>query len=118
MSAPEALRLADALEAHTKEVEQSNGRLAFVLLTLQETTRAAAELRRLHEANKTVIHNTTSLLGELFDENEQIKTHVDDLLAALRNLLAEGEFTDYPNTTQWYAVQAARAAIEKAEKVC
>jgi len=37
-----------------------------------------------------------------------------DLLEALRNLLKEGEFTDYPNTRQWFAVNAARDAIEKA----
>jgi len=55
---------------------------------------------------------------ELQAEVKLLLDQRDTLLAALRNLLAEGEFTDYPNTTQWYAVQAARAAIEKAEKVC
>lgn len=37
-----------------------------------------------------------------------------DLLKALQSLLEEGEFNDYPNTKQWYAVQSARAAIAKA----
>ena len=44
---PEALRLADGLDAHAREVEQSNGRLVFVALTLQEVSRTTAELRRL-----------------------------------------------------------------------
>jgi hypothetical protein len=52
---------------------------------------AAAELVRLHEANQA-------------------------MLEALKNLLVEGEFNDYPNTSQWKAALAAIAAIAKGEQ--
>ena len=47
-----------------------------------------AELRRLHAENA-------------------------ELVEALSDLLAEGEFTDYPGTRQADAVKAARAALSK-----
>jgi hypothetical protein len=37
------------------------------------------------------------------------------MLEALKNLLVEGEFNDYPNTSQWKAALAAIAAIAKGE---
>lgn len=46
--------------------------------------------------------------------NARLIAAAPDLLEALRNLLEEGEFTDYPNTRQWFAVKAAREAIAKA----
>lgn len=51
----------------------------------------------------------------IITELRRLSSQRDELLTVLRNLLAEGEFTDYPNTTQWYAVQAARVVIAKAE---
>lgn len=48
------------------------------------------------------------------EANARLVAAAPELLEALRNLLAEGEFADYPNTRQWHAVQAARAAITKA----
>ena len=46
--------------------------------------------------------------------NARLIAAAPDLLEALRNLLEEGEFMDYPHTRQWYAVNAAREAIAKA----
>jgi hypothetical protein len=37
-----------------------------------------------------------------------------DLLEAVQKLLTYGTFDDYPNTSEWYAVRDARAAIAKA----
>jgi hypothetical protein len=82
-----------------KQMKQPNAlRLAEALYAAPETgampddiQEAADELVRLHEANQV-------------------------MLTALRELLVEGEFTDYPNTKQWKAVESAKAAIAKGEQ--
>lgn len=48
------------------------------------------------------------------EANARLIAAAPALLEALQQLLEHGEFTDYPNTRQWNAVQAARAAIAAA----
>ena len=65
--------------------------------------------RKSYEAKRSM--EAFALMREELKAEREIKA---DLLEALRNLLNEGEFTDYPNTRQWFAVKAAREAIAKA----
>jgi hypothetical protein len=46
--------------------------------------------------------------------NVRLIAAAPELLATLQKLLSHGTFDDYPNTTEWYAVRDARAAIAKA----
>jgi uncharacterized protein YPO0396 len=87
---PEALRLAEWLQAAVQmhpqiSEDEPGGYCAEVDQVIDE---AAAELRRLHAANA-------------------------ELVEVLSDLLAEGEFTDYPGTRQADAVNTARAALSK-----
>jgi hypothetical protein len=48
------------------------------------------------------------------EANTRLIAAAPDLLEALQKLLSHGTFEDYPNTSEWYAVRDARAAIAKA----
>ena len=126
---PVALRLADGLDAHAKEVEQSNGRIVFVALTLQEVSRTTAELRRLAEVEYDWMahrEDLERLIDELIDENELLKAQRDALLEALK--YAEAGLADIGDADRepgddlaWCEARAAealpriRAAIAAAE---
>lgn len=98
----EALSIAEKLD-----LEWKNDALNYDTAIL-----AAAELRRLLSEALRIEALHAQAKRELFDARQLNK----EMLDALKNLLAEGEFTDYPNTTQWKAVEAAKVAISKAKQ--
>ena len=104
MTQPEALRLADDL------VKYLGGNTA---------TQAAAELRRLYRVSEDLIeslNHKSYYQARLTKHMREMKVQRDELLAALKLMLASHDATFPGEECQLSGVDLARAAIAKAQQ--
>ena len=116
---PEALRLADALDAGENFYAESS--LWFDSKLADAAGDAAAELRRLHAENAALLserRNLGAAIERQYSAAEQIADRVmrlegqrDELLDALQSLISDNH-PEYIPSKLW---KKARAAIAKAE---
>ena len=99
---PDALRLADDLTKY---------------LGGNTATQAAAELRRLSAENQRLYAQHASVVSDYEGAVVALKAQHDELLAALRLMLASHDATCPGEECQLSGVDLARAAIAKAQQL-
>ena len=103
MTQPEALRLADLWEKHSHGYK------------LTPEAKTAAELRRLHAKCEALTGDTIEEMRRI-NEIHRLTAQRDELLAALRLMLASHDATCPGEECQLSGVDLARAAIAKAQQ--